>query len=115
MCLARNRPAVPERFEQHVGAYWLAQLLVRSIPPILIDSMDVLHLRKRLCSSARFLSDEDYSRPSKAAKTQACPWRLGRVIPSTWPFRIICAAQFPESLPTPLLVSEVLASRVAGA
>ena len=24
-------------FEQHVGAYWLAQLLVRSIPPILID------------------------------------------------------------------------------
>src|SRR5437764_13085398 len=26
-------------FEQHVGAYWLAQLLVRGIPPILIDSM----------------------------------------------------------------------------
>lgn len=25
-------------FEQHVTAYWLAQLLVRSIPPILIDS-----------------------------------------------------------------------------
>ena len=25
-------------FEQHVGAYWLAQLLVRGIPPILIDS-----------------------------------------------------------------------------
>lgn len=24
-------------FEQHVGAYWLAQLLVRSIPPILTD------------------------------------------------------------------------------
>jgi hypothetical protein len=26
-------------FEQHVAAYWLAQLLVRSIPPILIDSV----------------------------------------------------------------------------
>lgn len=26
-------------FEQHVGAYWLAQLLVRSIPPILIDAI----------------------------------------------------------------------------
>jgi hypothetical protein len=26
-------------FEQHVGAYWLAQLLVRSIPPILIDTL----------------------------------------------------------------------------
>jgi hypothetical protein len=25
-------------FEQHVGAYWLAQLLVRSIPPILTDT-----------------------------------------------------------------------------
>lgn len=25
-------------FEQHVGAYWLAQLLVRGIPPILIDA-----------------------------------------------------------------------------
>lgn len=25
-------------FEQHVGAYWLAQLLVRAIPPILIDA-----------------------------------------------------------------------------
>jgi hypothetical protein len=25
-------------FEQHVAAYWLAQLLVRSIPPILIDT-----------------------------------------------------------------------------
>ena len=25
-------------FEQHVGAYWLAQLLVRAIPPILHDS-----------------------------------------------------------------------------
>jgi len=25
-------------FEQHVAAYWLTQLLVRSIPPILIDS-----------------------------------------------------------------------------
>jgi hypothetical protein len=24
-------------FEQHVGAYWLAQLLVRAIPPVLID------------------------------------------------------------------------------
>src|SRR2546421_2014138 len=24
-------------FEQHVGAYWLAQLLVRAIPPILRD------------------------------------------------------------------------------
>jgi hypothetical protein len=24
-------------FEQHVAAYWLAQLLVRSIPPILTD------------------------------------------------------------------------------
>jgi hypothetical protein len=26
-------------FEQHVGAYWLAQLLVRGIPPILIDTV----------------------------------------------------------------------------
>lgn len=26
-------------FEQHVAAYWLAQLLVRSIPPILIDTV----------------------------------------------------------------------------
>jgi hypothetical protein len=26
-------------FEQHVGAYWLAQLLIRGIPPILIDSL----------------------------------------------------------------------------
>src|SRR5712692_1202318 len=26
-------------FEQHVGAYWLAQLLVRGIPPILIDAV----------------------------------------------------------------------------
>jgi hypothetical protein len=25
-------------FEQHVSAYWLAQLLVRGIPPILIES-----------------------------------------------------------------------------
>src|SRR5437899_9842871 len=25
-------------FEQHVGAYWLAQLLVGAIPPILIDT-----------------------------------------------------------------------------
>jgi hypothetical protein len=25
-------------FEQHVGAYWLAQLVVRGIPPILIDT-----------------------------------------------------------------------------
>jgi hypothetical protein len=25
-------------FEQHVAAYWLAQLLVRSIPPILTDT-----------------------------------------------------------------------------
>lgn len=25
-------------FEQHVAAYWLAQLLVRSIPPILTDA-----------------------------------------------------------------------------
>src|SRR2546422_3797677 len=25
-------------FEQHVGAYWLAQLLVGAIPPILIDA-----------------------------------------------------------------------------
>jgi len=25
-------------FEQHVAAYWLAQLLVRSVPPILIDT-----------------------------------------------------------------------------
>src|SRR2546429_595189 len=25
-------------FEQHVGAYWLAQLLVKAIPPILIDT-----------------------------------------------------------------------------
>ena len=25
-------------FEQHVAAYWLAQLLIRSIPPILIDT-----------------------------------------------------------------------------
>jgi hypothetical protein len=24
-------------FEQHVGSYWLAQLLVRAIPPVLID------------------------------------------------------------------------------
>ncbi len=28
-------------FEQHVAAYWLAQLLVRSIPPILIDTVVV--------------------------------------------------------------------------
>lgn len=26
-------------FEQHVGAYWLAQLLVRAVPPILIDTV----------------------------------------------------------------------------
>lgn len=26
-------------FEQHVGAYWLAQLLVRGIPPILINTV----------------------------------------------------------------------------
>ncbi len=26
-------------FEQHVGAYWLVQLLVRGTPPILIDSV----------------------------------------------------------------------------
>src|SRR5262245_61012203 len=26
-------------FEQHVGAYWLAQLLVRGLPPILIDTV----------------------------------------------------------------------------
>src|SRR5690349_15529476 len=26
-------------FEQHVGAYWLAQLLVRGIPPILRDCL----------------------------------------------------------------------------
>ncbi len=26
-------------FEQHVAAYWLAQLLVRSIPPVLIDTV----------------------------------------------------------------------------
>src|SRR5712691_1694274 len=26
-------------FEQHVGAYWLAQLLVRGSPPILIDTV----------------------------------------------------------------------------
>ena len=25
-------------FEHHVGAYWLAQLLVSGIPPILIDT-----------------------------------------------------------------------------
>src|SRR2546426_4851972 len=25
-------------FEQHVGAYWLAQLLVGAIPPVLIDA-----------------------------------------------------------------------------
>jgi len=25
-------------FEQHVGAYWLAQLLVNAIPPILVDA-----------------------------------------------------------------------------
>jgi hypothetical protein len=28
-------------FEQHVGAYWLAQLLVRGIPPILHDCTGV--------------------------------------------------------------------------
>jgi hypothetical protein len=28
-------------FEQHVGAYWLAQLLVQSIPPILTDALVV--------------------------------------------------------------------------
>jgi hypothetical protein len=26
-------------FEQHVATYWLAQLLVRGIPPILIDTV----------------------------------------------------------------------------
>src|SRR5712691_1699975 len=26
-------------FEQHVGAYWLAQLLVRGIPPVLTDTV----------------------------------------------------------------------------
>ena len=26
-------------FEQHVAAYWLAQLLVRGIPPILIEML----------------------------------------------------------------------------
>jgi hypothetical protein len=26
-------------FEQHAAAYWLAQLLVRGIPPILVDTI----------------------------------------------------------------------------
>jgi len=28
-----------QHFEQHVAAYWLAQLLVRGIPPVLIDTV----------------------------------------------------------------------------
>jgi len=37
-------------FEQHVGAYWLAQLLVRGFPPILIDTLvtDVSFQTERL-------------------------------------------------------------------
>ena len=39
-------------FEQHVGAYWLAQLLGRAIPPVLRDSRRVLDGRHR-CQSMR--------------------------------------------------------------
>jgi hypothetical protein len=37
----------------------------------------------------------DYATPSTARKTQACPCRFRRVMPSTWPFLIICAASIP--------------------
>ncbi len=37
----------------------------------------------------------DYAKPSRIPKTQACPCRFCRVIPSTWPFRIIWAASIP--------------------
>src|SRR2546427_7198340 len=36
-------------FEQHVDAYWLAQLLVRGIPPILLDCAVVeVHLQTEI-------------------------------------------------------------------
>ena len=38
---------------------------------------------------------ESYSARRSAAKTHACPCRFCRVIPSTWPLRIICAASIP--------------------
>src|SRR5690242_14678066 len=31
-----------------------------------------------------------YETPSNAPNTHACPYRFDRVIPSTWPFLIIC-------------------------
>jgi hypothetical protein len=55
---------------------------------------EVLRLQIEWRNSGKFSIDH-YARPSKARNTRAWPCRLRRVIPSTWPFRIIWAASIP--------------------
>jgi hypothetical protein len=59
-------------FEQHVDAYWLAQLLVRGIPPILRDCAVVeVHLQTALGTAGSWPAKSSGRSPSARLMTSA--------------------------------------------